>query len=322
MNISSERRKKNFFTKYQTCSRCFCVVRHWTNGVFRFYLFCISQEVPDENYDLPYHQNDTNGDAVMIKMDVPGREEPSYPKEKWKTFIGEFRLFTQCSVFKLHHRSLNLQPNGWTNSSLDFFPLFVLTNFVFFLSIRQSLAAFVIFAANMTLATVSLSLVHERLPDRETYGPLPDIFLDNVLPQSWALDVSEILIMVQVNCCILLITFHKHRWVNGVWRTSYSIDYSHNFVFYFYADSLWCDVSFWSCQFYISYDRLRCTWPFCPYRVKHIIVVQNRMPPPYLSLSNMRSNWCLVLDYRSMASTHIAVITFTVDTQSCWWWAI
>lgn len=51
--------------------------------------FCEFQEVPDENYDLPYHQNDTNGDAVMIKMDVPGREEPSFPKEKWKTFIGE-----------------------------------------------------------------------------------------------------------------------------------------------------------------------------------------------------------------------------------------
>lgn len=48
------------------------------------------QEVPDENYDLPYNQNETNGDAVMIKMDVPSsREEPSFPKEKWKTFIGK-----------------------------------------------------------------------------------------------------------------------------------------------------------------------------------------------------------------------------------------
>lgn len=65
----------------------------------------------------------------------------------------------------------------------------------------------------MTLATVSLSLVHERLPDREVYGPLPDIFLDNVPPQPWALDVSEILIMIQVNSCILLIAFHKHRLV-------------------------------------------------------------------------------------------------------------
>lgn len=65
----------------------------------------------------------------------------------------------------------------------------------------------------MILATVSLSLVHERLPDRNVYKPLPDVFLDNISPQTWALDVSEILIMIQVNCCILLIIFHKHRYV-------------------------------------------------------------------------------------------------------------
>lgn len=64
----------------------------------------------------------------------------------------------------------------------------------------------------MILATVSLSLVHERLPDRNVYKPLPDVFLDNISPQAWALDVSEILIMIQVNCCILLIIIHKHRY--------------------------------------------------------------------------------------------------------------
>lgn len=72
-------------------------------------------------------------------------------------------------------------------------------------------SAFVILAANMTLATVSLSLVHERLPDRKVYLPLPDVFLDNVGEQAWALSVSEILIMIQTNLCIALITFHKHR---------------------------------------------------------------------------------------------------------------
>ncbi|KAJ6647416.1 Phosphatidylcholine:ceramide cholinephosphotransferase 2 [Pseudolycoriella hygida] len=120
------------------------------------------EEVPDDNYDLPYHHQSDNGEAVILKIDVPVplREEPRFPKEKWKTFI-----------------------------------------------------AFVILTANMVLATVSLSLVHERLPDRETHGPLPDIFLDFVTPQDWALDVSEILIMVQVNACNLLILFHKHRFI-------------------------------------------------------------------------------------------------------------
>lgn len=63
------------------------------NRTHIFYsLFLSLQEVPDENYDLPYNQNETNGDAVMIKMDVPSREEPSFPKEKWKTFIGKLGI--------------------------------------------------------------------------------------------------------------------------------------------------------------------------------------------------------------------------------------
>lgn len=50
------------------------------------------QEVPEESYSLPYHNNQTtnsaNGD-VMLKIDpVPLREEQKFPQEKWKTFIG------------------------------------------------------------------------------------------------------------------------------------------------------------------------------------------------------------------------------------------
>ena len=70
-----------------------------------------------------------------------------------------------------------------------------------------------ILGLNFILTLLSLSLVHERLPDRERSGPLPDIVLDNVSEVSWALDVSEVLIMIQTNSCILLIAFHKHRWV-------------------------------------------------------------------------------------------------------------
>lgn len=71
--------------------------------------------------------------------------------------------------------------------------------------------AFVILVVNFILTTTSLSLVHERLPDRTKYGPLPDIVLDNISEVGWALDVSEVLIMIQVNSCIVLIAFHKHR---------------------------------------------------------------------------------------------------------------
>lgn len=66
---------------------------------------------------------------------------------------------------------------------------------------------------NMMLVTVSLSIVHERMPDRAVYKPLPDIVLDNVASVDWVLDVSEVLIMVQVNACILLVLFHKHKFI-------------------------------------------------------------------------------------------------------------
>lgn len=70
-----------------------------------------------------------------------------------------------------------------------------------------------ILVVNFILTTTSLSLVHERLPDRERYGPLPDIVLDNIPPLEWALDVSEVLIMIQFNSAIVLIAFHKHRFI-------------------------------------------------------------------------------------------------------------
>ncbi|XP_058447991.1 phosphatidylcholine:ceramide cholinephosphotransferase 1-like isoform X2 [Malaya genurostris] len=79
--------------------------------------------------------------------------------------------------------------------------------------IGKTVLALFMLVSNFLLATVSLSLVHDRVPDRDSYGPLPDVVLDNMQPLEWALDVSEILIMVVVNSCVLLVTFHKHRFI-------------------------------------------------------------------------------------------------------------
>ena len=64
---------------------------------------------------------------------------------------------------------------------------------------------------NLILTTTSLAMLHERVPDRATYGPLPDIVLDNVEAQDWALDVSEVLIMIISNSAMIFVIFHKHR---------------------------------------------------------------------------------------------------------------
>lgn len=71
--------------------------------------------------------------------------------------------------------------------------------------------AFLFMVFNFILTTTSLAMLHERVPDRDTYGPLPDIILDNIEAQDWALTVSEVLIVIAYNSAMIFILFHKHR---------------------------------------------------------------------------------------------------------------
>lgn len=72
--------------------------------------------------------------------------------------------------------------------------------------------AFLFVLASWFLTTISLALVHERVPDRNVYGPLPDVFLDNVPAADWALDVSEILIIISTTSILVLVFFHRYRY--------------------------------------------------------------------------------------------------------------
>ncbi|KAB7502925.1 Phosphatidylcholine:ceramide cholinephosphotransferase 1 [Armadillidium nasatum] len=72
----------------------------------------------------------------------------------------------------------------------------------------KTLIAFLFLFANWMLTTASLALTHERVP---TAAPLPDITLDNISPQSWGLEVSEIMIIVSVYFCVVVVIFHKYR---------------------------------------------------------------------------------------------------------------
>ncbi|EEB16485.1 Phosphatidylcholine:ceramide cholinephosphotransferase, putative [Pediculus humanus corporis] len=85
--------------------------------------------------------------------------------------------------------------------------------------IFKTFLAFIIMSAGMILSTAVLSVVHERVPNldvnqRNVSKPLPDVFLDNVpTNDTWALNSSEILIMISVNTCVVVIFFHKHRFI-------------------------------------------------------------------------------------------------------------
>ncbi|XP_063217281.1 phosphatidylcholine:ceramide cholinephosphotransferase 2-like isoform X2 [Bacillus rossius redtenbacheri] len=117
----------------------------------------------DDNVDslsVQHRSGGVSNGVITIDIPTPQREEPRFPKEKFKSFI-----------------------------------------------------AFIILVVNFILTTVSLALVHERLPDRDKYGPLPDVVIDNIVPLDWALNVSEILIVVSTNVTVLVILFHKHRFI-------------------------------------------------------------------------------------------------------------
>ncbi|XP_044735305.1 phosphatidylcholine:ceramide cholinephosphotransferase 1-like [Chrysoperla carnea] len=79
--------------------------------------------------------------------------------------------------------------------------------------IYKTCIAALIMIVNFILTTISLALVHERVPDRTQYGPLPDIVLDNIEAHDWALAVSEVIIMLLFNLTIILLIFHKHRFI-------------------------------------------------------------------------------------------------------------
>ena len=74
--------------------------------------------------------------------------------------------------------------------------------------LKKTVAALIVMCLNFILTTVSLSIVHEFMPD---YQPLPDLVLDHVPYQTWALSASEITIQIQVGLAILILVFHRHR---------------------------------------------------------------------------------------------------------------
>ena len=74
--------------------------------------------------------------------------------------------------------------------------------------LKKFLAASIFMALNFLATTVSLSVVHERVPK---YEPLPDIILDFFKYQDWGLTASEVLLSIQVATAIMVCIFHKHR---------------------------------------------------------------------------------------------------------------
>ncbi|NXU62684.1 SAMD8 protein, partial [Horornis vulcanius] len=57
-------------------------------------------------------------------------------------------------------------------------------------------------------------IVHERVPDMQTYPPLPDIFLDSVPRIPWAFAMTEVCGVILCYIWLLVLLLHKHSTAN------------------------------------------------------------------------------------------------------------
>ena len=70
---------------------------------------------------------------------------------------------------------------------------------------------YLLFATLLTAFT--MVIVHDRVPDMKKYPPLPDLFLNNFPHISWAFDACEITGTILLTIWIIMLIFHKHRYL-------------------------------------------------------------------------------------------------------------
>eukprot|EP01117_Protostelium_nocturnum_P013658 TRINITY_DN5110_c0_g1_i1.p1 TRINITY_DN5110_c0_g1~~TRINITY_DN5110_c0_g1_i1.p1 ORF type:complete len:309 (+),score=84.92 TRINITY_DN5110_c0_g1_i1:332-1258(+) len=61
------------------------------------------------------------------------------------------------------------------------------------------------------ITCLTMTFAHDRVPDREKYPPLPDLFLDNIPLIPWAFALVEWIIVAMAAVLIIIIFFHQHR---------------------------------------------------------------------------------------------------------------
>ncbi|KAL0203097.1 hypothetical protein M9458_001115 [Cirrhinus mrigala] len=64
---------------------------------------------------------------------------------------------------------------------------------------------------NLVLTTVMITVVHERVPPKESSPPLPDKFFDYIDRVKWAFTVTEVNGMVLVSIWCIQLLFHRYK---------------------------------------------------------------------------------------------------------------
>jgi len=100
---------------------------------------------------------------------------------------------TSCHArFIVNHSNIakNLNPERWKTAIALLYALFV-----------------------SWLTALTMTFVHDRVPDMNKYPPLPDIILDNVPYIPWAFEMTEITGMALFSIWVIVVLFHKHRFI-------------------------------------------------------------------------------------------------------------
>lgn len=79
--------------------------------------------------------------------------------------------------------------------------------------IWKALVAMIYFFVVTWITAIVMVIVHDRVPDMTKYPPLPDIFLDNVPMIPFAFVMCELCGLILFLISILVLIFHKHRFV-------------------------------------------------------------------------------------------------------------
>ena len=78
---------------------------------------------------------------------------------------------------------------------------------------KKTFCAFLMALSTVYFCSFVITIVDERLPDPKSFPPLPDLILDNIRQIPWAFAVTEKLILIEILVMLVIILFHRHRWV-------------------------------------------------------------------------------------------------------------
>jgi hypothetical protein len=78
-------------------------------------------------------------------------------------------------------------------------------------SILKLVIAFLYCSISLLITAFVMVFVHDRVPDMETYPPLPDLVLDNLPLIPWAFEVCEMIAVAMALIWFTILFFHKER---------------------------------------------------------------------------------------------------------------